>query len=239
MRRKINLDNLANRYISSKKKLDDLEKKVVKKITQNEDLEKFVELVSGYHIKIDAFKVCLNAFSDEMLEFILGKTNDFEIALRCVKFFGNEEKLSKYNFEKFNGLQKENLVKNAEMLCRAMRKKIIFHPYLKLLKGGKNKFIFGINEKSDDIHMAWSSVETHKYHKEIFNAIDEKRTSFPIELRSGGYVDFSTKNIVFLSRSGDFGCYNHKVIRRFAREIEEELSRQCGEKIKIKINVSE
>lgn len=95
-----------------------------------------------------------------------------------------------------------------------------------LRSDGENKFVMALDREQYVI--LWSRTDWKEYHKDIFDAygIDsDKRTQ---QFGSGGFVNITRKpdggcKAVFERRSGDFGHYNHHVLRRFAPHLLAEL----------------
>jgi hypothetical protein len=88
----------------------------------------------------------------------------------------------------------------------------------------KNKFILGISEEENKLHILFSNTSDLTFHKDILRESEITFENFTI---SGGIVTLEEYSegieIKFWGKSGDFGRYNHRVLEKFKEKILESL----------------
>jgi hypothetical protein len=223
--------------------LESAGRKLANKLHENGAKEQLVNLVEEDIFKLAYFKDFLHTFGSEP-EFIaeLAKRSDsVDDISYALKFVADSEILEslKSDIDSFAKLEEEGKAKLSEYLkvISGAAKNPAETIALTELKEDKydmnfrsevpqNKFVVGIQGAKYVI--AWSNMETHEYHRNIFESIGHTM------VKSGGYMGKVEKNgkltITMRRKSGDYGFYSKELLEKNREILAKSLQEIMGEK---------
>ena len=218
-------------------------------------LDSLQELVCDNYIEAeDIMGVAHAVSSDKFLFAIAQEMKNEKSILSIFKFIADKDlflEILSSNGTQFNNVDESiraRIVDSARDFSEALNAK----PEIKQIDKlnltddkniGTNKFVIGMPSDERRFYVAWSNADSHKYHKDIFKALEsECNKIFPDSSRSGGYIDVKKKEggieaKLFMS-SGDFGKYSKRILELFKNDIIKALSDNFKLEVQLTIEIS-